>query len=184
MVYLISDNSGYLKIGIAKNIEYRLAGLQIGNPRKLSVVKQIFFDNRTTDQMAEKAFHKEYSNYRVEFEGKKTEWFDANGVDELLKADSYEVADILRRQNIIIHPYAISTEDPELFGTSITALKKWLDSWTMTALYNAGYRTIPALERWVKEGIYKIPKIGTKREAEIKDALKNYKKWKELSNWD
>ena len=46
-VYIISDGSGYLKIGVAASLEKRVKQLQTGNPNELKVIGVIRCANRT-----------------------------------------------------------------------------------------------------------------------------------------
>lgn len=181
MVYMITDNTDYVKIGVAQFIEPRIASLQIGNPRELSLLKTIFFDSKTIDYMAEKAFHARYDKFRISFKNKRTEWFELNGVKDLLHADKHGISSILRDQHVFVQPNHILLKDPETIRTSILELKELLDSWTISALMGEGIRTVEGLENWVKNCNYKIKGIGDKKETNIKKALKEYKS-KQISN--
>jgi hypothetical protein len=66
-VYFITqEDESYVKIGIAINIEKRLACLQIGNPQKLKVVGVIKRGGRSK----EKQLHDQFNKYRA-----SGEWF-------------------------------------------------------------------------------------------------------------
>lgn len=75
-VYFIRESDGeYIKIGVTKDIEYRINALQTGNPRKLEVVALIQFENVQLAYMHEKKLHALFSDIR-----RCGEWFCANEV--------------------------------------------------------------------------------------------------------
>lgn len=78
-LYLIKCNEFY-KIGIANDLESRLAALQTGNPYPLVVVACFQFPNAG---LVEKALHQSFSDVR-----KLGEWFELgkSGVDRFLTA--------------------------------------------------------------------------------------------------
>ena len=74
MVYVISDGTGYVKIGIANDLKKRLKELQIGNPRDLSVVRLI---NTRDDASTEYCIHAMLEKFRVRLRSNvyHAEWF-------------------------------------------------------------------------------------------------------------
>lgn len=79
MVYVISDGSGYVKIGVAENVNDRLLQLQTGNPRELKVLYSFSTRGarkRIDDWDLEHLLHKYYDSMRVITSKKITEWFD------------------------------------------------------------------------------------------------------------
>lgn len=66
-VYFIQESDrGCIKIGVTTKMEYRLAGLRVGNPFSLSIVG-VGIGTRVT----ERALHRRFANYRLE-----GEWFE------------------------------------------------------------------------------------------------------------
>lgn len=57
-VYTIFDGKNY-KIGISNNPIKRFSSLQTGNPKKLSLIKVVWFDTRELALKEEKQIHKE-----------------------------------------------------------------------------------------------------------------------------
>lgn len=75
-VYFIQDgkgNGGAIKIGKAKNVQSRLDALQIGNPRKLSIMATIKCKSCKEAEKLEKELHKKFKYYRI-----RGEWFSGN----------------------------------------------------------------------------------------------------------
>jgi hypothetical protein len=72
-VYLIRETgaSGFVKIGSASRVEYRLASLRSGNPRRLELVKSWHLDNREQARGVELAVLKNLDGYRLP----ASEWF-------------------------------------------------------------------------------------------------------------
>lgn len=70
-LYIISaGKSGPIKVGISDNPHFRLANLQIGNPRKLFLVWHKALDSRSKARGAEKEAHIFLSDFR-----QHGEWF-------------------------------------------------------------------------------------------------------------
>ncbi len=86
MVYVISDNCGFVKIGIAEKIGTRLRSLQTANARQLTCVKA--FDTtkcRYDDKALEQSLHAKYYKHRVHTANvKQTEWFTDDILEDLL----------------------------------------------------------------------------------------------------
>lgn len=68
-VYVITDGT-FLKIGMANDVQKRLAQLQTGNPMALHLVRCYEFSNRADASKYERKLHLKYNNYR-----KNGEWF-------------------------------------------------------------------------------------------------------------
>lgn len=100
MVYVISDGSGYVKIGKADDIGKRIESLQCGNPRNLECI--LSFDTKKCkygDTALENALHNHFANRRVSTTNiKKTEWFHDTILDEL-KSFSSEKLDFIVNRN-------------------------------------------------------------------------------------
>jgi hypothetical protein len=89
-VYAIQEEKVSLKapvkIGFARNVEARLAELQIGNPRKLIVRAKIGPMSPGQAAALESAFHKKFSTCRL-----RGEWFSGkvlNRMHTVLSAES------------------------------------------------------------------------------------------------
>ena len=93
MVYVIGDGSGYVKIGVAQDVDKRMFDLQTGNPRELQVL--FAFSTSGTREISdldlEHLLHKYYDKMRVVNNTKVTEWFD----DECCKTIEETVKHIL-----------------------------------------------------------------------------------------
>lgn len=59
-----------LKIGVATNPDYRLAGMQCGNPRPLHIVSRIPVRDRSIALSVERRVHLRLTRYRI-----RGEWF-------------------------------------------------------------------------------------------------------------
>lgn len=71
-VYLIAEpEDGPKKIGMSENPDGRLRQLQIGNPRRLSLVKTWILPSRKSAQRLEAELHENFSPDDLE-----GEWFD------------------------------------------------------------------------------------------------------------
>lgn len=69
-VYFITDGE-FVKIGIAEDVQKRLAGIQTGNPRKVSVLFSIPVKSVKAARVLERQLHNAYSEF-----AKCGEWFD------------------------------------------------------------------------------------------------------------
>ena len=98
-LYLIRCGSrGPIKIGVAKNVENRMADLQIGNPYKLDLLAKIQCGSKAKAYDLENRLHRVYARKRI-----RGEWFDGNinlaiangflNIDELDKAKVQEQID-------------------------------------------------------------------------------------------
>lgn len=77
MVYVITDGSPFVKIGVTQNMSGRLATLQSGNPNPLDVLMTFETDSMKNDRKLEKCIHNEFRLQRLVFDnGHETEWFD------------------------------------------------------------------------------------------------------------
>jgi hypothetical protein len=74
-VYAIGDPTGPIKIGLATDPVLRFIGLQIGNPRRLSIIAL-----RSGDRKTESDMHIRLSHARV-----SGEWFEREAVLRLMK---------------------------------------------------------------------------------------------------
>ena len=77
MVYVVTDWSGAVKIGYARQLSQRMVAMQTGNPRQIEVLMTMETESLETDRKLEKLFHSEFGNQAIKFEdGHVTEWFD------------------------------------------------------------------------------------------------------------
>lgn len=73
-VYFVrAGNRGAIKIGIASNIERRMATMQTGNAFQLKLLATIPCDSRLEAENTEKKIHKFFSKQRI-----RGEWFQGN----------------------------------------------------------------------------------------------------------
>ena len=74
-VYFIQcrDKNGPIKIGLAMDVEKRLAQLQVGNPYKLKVIASFYVDSKIKAQQIEKSLHKKFMKHSI-----RGEWFTSN----------------------------------------------------------------------------------------------------------
>lgn len=79
-IYLISCN-GYFKVGIANDVESRLAQLQTGSPYELQIEECYEFEN---SEIVEKAIHQAWKANRV-----RGEWFD-KGVNKVTAVSEFQ----------------------------------------------------------------------------------------------
>ena len=78
MVYIVTDGSGYVKIGVASQLKSRLVAIQTGNPRLIRPIMTFETDSIKNDRKFEKILHNEFRRYRVVLDsGLETEWFNA-----------------------------------------------------------------------------------------------------------
>ena len=175
MVYIVTDDSGYVKIGVATNVTARVKELQCGNPRAIRVIKtiRIYYGD---DYRVEHALHKRYENARVVTNGTKSEWFRTDGVAELLNANLEETKFIMwdcgAKGNVTVNNYIGKASTP------ISALGNYLPCATYHKIIDEGIETIEELKDVVEEckGYigFGISGIGEQREKQIIRALKAY----------
>lgn len=92
-VYFIQDGKGkggYIKIGKAKNIKNRLESLQIGNPRKLTLMAAIRCKTCKEALKIEKELHHRFRKHHI-----RGEWYDGfielNTVRESFDVEPQEI---------------------------------------------------------------------------------------------
>jgi hypothetical protein len=96
VVYIISDGSGYFKIGRTANVEKRLAGLQTGSPVLLNVCLVFEMMPDLCDPV-EKMLHAEFRPLRRSGEWfmltkNELEWLHAQSVEDLIgKAEMHVI---------------------------------------------------------------------------------------------
>ena len=74
-------NGSPIKIGVANNIDKRMADLQIANPYELSLVLSFEFDSRKHAEMVEKKIHRFFKSQHI-----RGEWFTGNiNINKCLK---------------------------------------------------------------------------------------------------
>jgi predicted GIY-YIG superfamily endonuclease len=71
--FLRAGNRGAIKIGIAKNVDRRIAALQAGNAFKLNLLASIPCINRKQAESLEGRLHRFFSKQRI-----RGEWFQGN----------------------------------------------------------------------------------------------------------
>ena len=73
-VYFIrAGNRGAIKIGVAEDVDARVATLQVGNAFKLNVIAMIPCDCREQAQNMEQSIHRFFNRQRI-----RGEWFQGN----------------------------------------------------------------------------------------------------------
>lgn len=78
-MYIISNDKGYIKVGISKNPEIRLKQLQTGNQNKLTLLFTEEFEcERDHLLKIEKLVHKDLKSFKSDSVG---EWFKINASD-------------------------------------------------------------------------------------------------------
>ena len=98
MVYVITDGSGYVKIGVAKNVEERMRQLQTGNPHELKIIKTFDVDD---DLKAESMLHRHFSDRRAKepIWTHFTEWFSADILPEVMNISDKELSTMKAKDN-------------------------------------------------------------------------------------
>ena len=90
MVYVITDGSGYVKIGATNQLKQRLITIQTGNPRPITVLFTFETDTLREDRVLEKALHNEFVQFRLSFDnGFISEWFTDKVLDRLNASDDF-----------------------------------------------------------------------------------------------
>lgn len=85
MVYIVTDDSGAVKIGVAKQFKSRLVAMQSGNPRLIRPLVTFETDSLSNDRKLEKILHDNFSDRRIVLEsGLVSEWFDDSVLNEVL----------------------------------------------------------------------------------------------------
>lgn len=69
-VYFIKSGS-YIKIGLSKDVDFRLTTMQTGNPVELELILKVGFKDSKSAYIAESAWHDFYSEYHH-----RGEWFN------------------------------------------------------------------------------------------------------------
>jgi DNA segregation ATPase FtsK/SpoIIIE-like protein len=90
LVYLIGVGSGYIKIGVAKDVETRKRELQTGNHEELSIIHTVSCPDETTAYALELQVHTYLRAYRV-----RGEWFDVTP-QQVLEAIDMAKADFAK----------------------------------------------------------------------------------------
>ena len=102
MIYFISDNNGFIKIGVAIDVDERMKTLQVGNAQKLKLLKAFkrsgFSYQNYSDLELERALHIYFKDYNVDQEKFSSEWFKEEPVLELLKYSDDEINDWFKRK--------------------------------------------------------------------------------------
>jgi predicted GIY-YIG superfamily endonuclease len=79
-VYIIQENSTRnIKVGYGKDVESRLSEIQVGNPRKLSIIYKEKFENQPEARKSEKILHNHLILYAI-----GGEWFEYRKDREIL----------------------------------------------------------------------------------------------------
>lgn len=90
MVYVVTDGSGYVKIGVARQLKDRLRAMQTGNPRLITVLFTFETSSLREDRKLEKVLHNEFVQHRLSFDsGFISEWFDDQVLDRLNASDDF-----------------------------------------------------------------------------------------------
>lgn len=90
MVYVVTDGSGYVKIGVASQLKNRLCAMQTGNPRLITVLFTFETSSLKEDRKLEKVLHNEFAQHRLSFDnGFISEWFTDKVLDRLSASDDF-----------------------------------------------------------------------------------------------
>ena len=112
MLYVLSDGSGFVKIGITNDIEKRIKARQVGNPRPISIIKIYEYDHKlfkgfkkNHEQYIENALHEYFSEYRVKVSS-ASEWFSEEAVKKLTDLNDQETVcffqELIKDSNVLI----------------------------------------------------------------------------------
>jgi len=77
-LYVMREEGGSIKVGVANNAQYRRRTLQGGNPRRLMVIALWEFERRAQAYSLERAVHLQYADDRI-----GGEWFRTSA-DEMI----------------------------------------------------------------------------------------------------
>lgn len=95
MVYVISDGSGFVKIGSTSDLNTRLKQLQCGNPRDLKVLYTI--PDGHVD--LEHALHMRYAEYRIStLQIETCEWFDEKCLEDFKSLTREDLMELEKAQ--------------------------------------------------------------------------------------
>lgn len=83
-IYIASNESGQIKIGISKNPEKRVKQLNIGNHEILKLI--YFYKSEQKGYSEEKMIHKQMSNHKI-----RSEWFNNDCLKEISIKHNLEV---------------------------------------------------------------------------------------------
>lgn len=90
MVYVVTDGSGCVKIGVASQLKDRLCAMQTGNPRPITVLFTFETSSIKEDRRLEKTLHNEFRQHRISFDnGFISEWFDSQVLVRLNTNDDF-----------------------------------------------------------------------------------------------
>ncbi len=168
MVYVVTDGSGYSKIGYAKDWRKRVGTLQIGNPRTITVQMLIQTRNNDTDKWTEGKLHEAFANSRqVKINGVQSEWFLTDGIQDLVCSSSWRLNKLLFGEEthrkwaarIICPPQGKSIRDS-------------LDERTCVLLEREGVFTLRDAEDLVKNGRLLPEGVGETRWERIRKAVR------------
>ena len=190
MVYVITDGSGFVKIGSTNNIKRRISEMQSGNPREL---KCILTARTSDDKGMEYGLHICYDKYRVKAGNRTTEWFDecvVKMLKSLSRKDMFQISRMVYTREYISGPEEIFTtflpyEDPIMDDAEIETYGKdglrelrdyGLSCTTATILDNFGIKKTEEIMRIIHaDALHNITLIGPKRVEEIKNVVIAYK---------
>ncbi len=173
MVYAISDNDGFVKIGVAQCAENRLKQLQTGNARQLSVIKEIYTKDSMSDFMCEDYLHRKFINANVCIDGKPTEWFYQDKIKDFLIGATEDLYWSLRDAGMPSPPIR---QVKNYFGGNkahLIAKSKGIDYRAAKVLEYAGFMTLEAAIEYMK--IFRIRGIGEVYEKQIQAAYDEIK---------
>ena len=128
MVYVISDNAGHVKIGVAVNVETRLKHLQTANANELEMVLTFKCGDKEKDRVVEQHLHNRFADHNIRNRNNESsEWFDDCILPELFKLSEgiSDDIDYLARQIQIGLIYA-EKQPPTLF--TIGEYERLIDS--------------------------------------------------------
>ncbi len=171
MVYIVTDGTGYGKIGVAENLDSRIKGLQTGNPRRIEKLKVIETNSRDGDFELEKRLHRRYKGAMVYINGEPTEWFLLDEIQELVVGDKWQVDDIAIEERF--YKVGKVTSYGAARRTPIKPLWEYLDARTANYISWAGIQSFEGLQEFMKR--HRIPGCSEKRYQYIQEALEMYR---------
>ena len=128
MVYFISDGHGYVKIGVADDVNKRLKQLQTANPHPLMIVKTIKSYN-CDDLDLEAWLHSEFQDYQCKTTNYVSEWFTEEGavVDFIRLDEASTTLYIYEHYHKVSKVTLVNDSSPGAQAMEIAKLKKQND---------------------------------------------------------
>ena len=177
MVYIVTDGSGFCKIGVAKNLKNRLKGIQTGNPREIRVLKTITNES-VSDYWIEHELHEHYKEARVTTANGQTEWFDMSkcrGIEFLTTSQARNILYDLRPVRLCVSSYSFTGNKHK-----VEELRDYLSSKTYQIICDEGFNSVESVKEHFENSPWTMQRVGSRRENEIKYAINQFYKDLEL----